>query len=110
MNEFARSVLSGDAPWHVDLMLAVMMFCAAGTGYTALAISGGGKLGWRILATAGWTLWTVRLIWGLTVGDDPSIPPASAMAIVLISSGIVLRNLTDSLCPSQRPPPGTLGT
>lgn len=91
-------VMSGQSPPHVDWALMILFTLAALTQYTAIAVSGMGRWGWRGPVAIGWSLWSLRFWSAWFVGDDPVVPPIAAVAIAMIVIGAILRNLNDSLC------------
>lgn len=95
-------VMTGQSPPIVDHVLMVVFFIAAITQYSAIAVSGMGAFSWRGPVAIGWSLWFVRFAWAWIVGDDPVVPPVAAVAITLIGTGAILRNINDSLCDKLR--------
>ncbi len=97
MNSWAV-IMTGQSPPQVDIMLMLMFTVAAVTQYTAIGVSGMGKWGWKGPVAIGWSLWSLRFIWAFIVGDDPVVPPIAAVAITMIATGAILRNISESIC------------
>ena len=91
-------VFGGQVPVFVDHMFAILFTIAAVTQYTAIAVSGGGAFGWRYPVAIGWSMFSIRFVLAWILGDDPILPPISAIAISLITCGAILRNINDSTC------------
>ena len=91
-------VMSGNTSVQADVLLTLLIGLAALSQWFAWGVSGSGPFHWRGIVAVGWTLWFCRFFWSILAGDDPIIPPASAIAIALISSGAIARNIYDARC------------
>ena len=91
-------VMSGNTPLQADALLTLLIGLAGLTQWFAIGVSGGGPFKWRWFVAFGWTLWFSRFFWSILAGDDPIIPPISSIAIALIATGAIARNLYDSRC------------
>ena len=101
LNEIISSmgfVMSGNTPVQADVLLTLLIGLAALSQWFAWGVSGSGPFHWRGIVAFGWTLWFSRFFWSILAGDDPIVPPVSAIAIALIASGAIARNIYDSRC------------
>ena len=89
---------SGGSPGYMDIVVSSIVLIAAVTGWFASVISGIGYCGWRVLSSLGWSVLFTRFAWAFWIGDDPVIPPASSLAVVLVGAGYTLASMEAAFC------------
>lgn len=101
MNEYGWILLTifvGNTPLYIDMIVCAVVALASVTSWVAIAIDGTRNWSWRVFAAFGWSLLLSRLGWSIAAGDDPIIPPASVIAVILIATGATLANMEASFC------------
>jgi hypothetical protein len=91
------STLMVDAPWYVDLAVALCLVLSAGINYTLIGMNGN-SLG-RWLSAVGWTGLSARMLYGLLVDGNVPIASISMPFLAMAAGGTVigaLRHMRES--------------